>query len=204
MIGEEIETESFRIIQLELGSHNFREDELAVILRIIHASADFDYARILRFSPQAIDAGVNALKNGCNLITDVRMVEVGVSRKKLQGFHSSLYCIIDEEATQELAQSEGITRSTAAMRLLKEKLAGAVVAIGNAPTALFELLRIVQNEHIQPSLVIGLPVGFVNAIESKEALIKSDLEYITSVGRKGGSSIAVACVNALLRLAENG
>ncbi len=202
MIHDEIEAKSFQIILQELGAHTFSEQELAIVLRIIHASADFDFAKTIRFSSHAIMTGIQAIKQGCHIITDVHMVEAGISRSKVKPFNCDVICAIDSENVQELAQEKNITRAAASIMLLKEKLPRSIIAIGNAPTALLEVLRIYREENIKPLLVIGMPVGFVQASEAKDLLNHSDLEFITNIGRKGGSPIAAACVNALLQLAK--
>ncbi len=201
MKPEEIEPESFRIILEELGAHSFSAQELPIVQRVIHASADFEYAQLIAFSPTAIADGIRALRSGCKVLTDVQMAASGISQAHLRRFSGSVRCAIQEEETTSLAHAEGITRSTAAIRRMSADLNGAVVAIGNAPTALFELLRLVNEEGVRPALVVGVPVGFVNAAESKEALLQSGLSFITVRGRKGGSTIAASIVNALLRLA---
>jgi len=200
MRPEEIEPESFRIILDELGEHSFSPQELPIVQRVIHATADFEYARLLAFSSTAIENGIQALCSGCKVLTDVKMAAVGISRVHLDRVSSSVRCVIQEAETTSLAHSLGITRSTAAIRRMSEDLNGAIIAIGNAPTALFELLRLAKDENLKPALVIGVPVGFVNAAESKQALQESELPYITVCGRKGGSTVAAAIVNALLRL----
>ncbi|MFZ5911317.1 MAG: precorrin-8X methylmutase [Chloroflexota bacterium] len=201
MRPEEIEPESFRIILQELGAHSFSAQELPIVQRVIHATADFEYARLLAFSPTAIQDGIRALRGGCRVLTDVQMTAVGVSPVYLERFACSVRCAIREPETLSLAREEEITRSTAAIRRMSADLPGAIVALGNAPTALFEVLRLWQEEGLKPALVVGVPVGFVNAAESKAALQESDLSYITVQGRKGGSTVAAAIVNALLRLA---
>lgn len=200
MRPDEIEGESFRIIMQELGPHSISARELPIIQRVIHATADFEYAGLLAFSPTAIADGIQALRSGCRILTDVQMTAVGISQPYLQRFGGSVRCAVSEPETAALAQAEGITRSAAAIRRLAGDLPGAVVALGNAPTALFEVLRLAQTG-CRPALVVGVPVGFVNAAESKAALQESDLPYITVQGRKGGSTVAAAIVNALLRLA---
>jgi len=201
MRPEEIEPESFRIILKELGAHSFSPQELPIVQRVIHATADFEYARLLAFSPTAIQDGLRALRGGCRVLTDVQMTAVGVSQAHLQRFSCSVRCAIREPETLSLAHAEGVTRSTAAIRRMAGDIPGAIVAIGNAPTALFELLRLAQSDGLKPALVVGAPVGFVNAAESKTALLEGDLPYITVRGRKGGSTVAAAILNALLRLA---
>lgn len=201
MRPEEIESESFRIILQELGAHSFSAQELPIVQRVIHATADFEYARLLAFSPTAIRDGIRALRSGCRVLTDVQMTAVGISPVYLERFACTVRCAIRDPETLALAHEQGITRSTAAMRRMAEDLPGALLALGNAPTALFEALRLWQEEGLRPALVVGVPVGFVNAAESKSALQESGLPYITVCGRKGGSTVAAAIVNALLRLA---
>ncbi|MFZ5820860.1 MAG: precorrin-8X methylmutase [Chloroflexota bacterium] len=202
MRPEEIEPESFRIILQELGAHSFSPQELPIVQRVIHATADFEYARLLAFSPTAIQDGIRALRSGCRVLTDVQMTAVGVSPVYLERFSCSVRCAIREPETLALVYEEGITRSMAAIRRMAGDIPSAIVALGNAPTALFELLRLAQSDGLKPALVVGAPVGFVNAAESKAALQESSLPYITVRGRKGGSTVAAAILNALLRLAE--
>lgn len=201
MRPDQIEAESFRIILQELGAHSFSPQELPIVQRVIHATADFEYAQLLAFSPTAIQDGMRALRGGCRVLTDVQMTAVGVSPVYLERFSCAMRCAIREPETLALAHEEGITRSTAAIRRMAGDIPGAIVALGNAPTALFEALRLWQKEGLKPALVVGVPVGFVNAAESKAALQESSLPYITVRGRKGGSTVAAAILNALLRLA---
>ena len=200
MRPDEIEPESFRIIAEELGAHSFSPQELPIAQRVIHTTADFEYASLLAFSPTAIAEGIRSLRAGCRVLTDVQMTAVGISQPYLRRFSAGVHCAIAEPETAALAQAETITRSAAAIRRMSAELPGAVVALGNAPTALFEVLRLAETG-LRPALVVGVPVGFVNAAESKAALEQSDLPYITVRGRKGGSTVAAAIVNALLRLA---
>ncbi|MCE1252253.1 MAG: precorrin-8X methylmutase [Anaerolineae bacterium] len=204
MKPEEIEKESFRIILEELGPQTFSAAELAIVQRVIHATADFEYARLLQFSAEAITAGLNALRGGCPVICDVQMIAAGVNRQRLAAWGCQVYCAVNDPQVTDLAGLNGQTRSEVAMRLFGEKLNGALVAIGNAPTALLEVLRLNRAARILPALVVGVPVGFVNAAESKQALSRTELNFIVSTGRKGGSTVAVAILNALLRLAEQG
>jgi precorrin-8X/cobalt-precorrin-8 methylmutase len=208
MLPHEIERESFRIIRAELGPHSFSEAELAVVVRAIHATGDFDFAHIIRFHPEAIASGVAALRRGATVATDVAMVQAGIAGDLLARFGGRTLCDIRAPEVYALAQAAGLTRSAAAMRRNAAHLHAGIVAIGNAPTALLEVLRLVRAEGIRPALIVGVPVGFVNAAESKDALMQLadgrpewDVPYITTVGRKGGSTVAVAIVNALLRLA---
>ena len=208
MLPHEIEQESFRIIRAEMGEHRFTEAELAIVVRVIHATGDFDFAQIIRFHPRAIVSGLAALRDGATVVTDVGMAQAGISADLLARFGGRTVCEIRAPEVVALAQAEGLTRSAAAMRRNAAIIHGGIVAIGNAPTALLEVLRLVREAEVRPALVVGVPVGFVNAAESKAALTEIagerpdwDVPYITTLGRKGGSPVAVAIINALLRLA---
>lgn len=199
---EEIEAESFRIIDAEVGKHTWSRDEWQVVRRAIHTSADFDYARAMVFSPDALRRGIEALRGGRGMVTDTTMALAGINKRLLERFGVGASCFVADPDVSELAASHGITRSIAAMRKAATDPANGVFVIGNAPTALFELLRLVREEGLRPDLVVGLPVGFVGAEESKEALIReASVPFITNRGRKGGSNVAAAVVNALLLLA---
>jgi precorrin-8X/cobalt-precorrin-8 methylmutase len=199
--GQVIENESFRIIREEMGPHSFGDLEEPVVVRVIHATADFDFAQNLRFHPDAVRVGIGALRKGCSTITDVRMVEIGISKRLVGRVGGEVLCRIDDRAVHARADREFTTRAVAAMRELAPQMDGAVIAIGNAPTALLEVIRLVREDGIRPAVVIGVPVGFVSAVESKDELAALDTPYITALGRKGGSTVAVAVVNTLLRLA---
>ena len=201
MLPHEIEQESFRIIRSELGTHPFGPEELAIVVRVIHATGDFQLCDLLRFHPQAIAAGIESLRRGYTIVTDVRMVEAGISPDLLARLHGRTVCDIRHPDVLQAAQASGLTRSTLAIRRNAPFMHAGIVAIGNAPTALLEVIRLIREEGVDPALVVGVPVGFVNAAESKELLCTQDIPYITTVGRKGGSTVAVAIVNALLRLA---
>lgn len=199
--GVAIESKSFRIIREEMGAHSFDEAALAVVVRVVHATADFDFVKTLRFHPAAVQSAVNALRQGCDVLSDVRMVQVGIADRLLGQLGGQTRCLIDAPAVRARAAAEETTRSVAAMRALAPAMSGAIVATGNAPTALLEVLRLIEEEGVRPALVVGVPVGFVSAVESKDALLAVDVPYITTIGRKGGSTVAAAAVNALLRLA---
>jgi len=199
--GAAIEAESFRIVEEEFGTHSFSPLQFPLVRRSIHATADFDLGRSLRFSTGAVEAGMAAIEEGAPIVTDIHMVAAGISRAGLARIgKSEIHCRIADPEIVDLAAVSGITRSAAAIRSFGKKLDGAVVVIGNAPTALRELLRLHDAEGIRPRLVVGVPVGFVDAAESKAALEKSDLVFITNQGRKGGTPPAVALVNAMIRL----
>ena len=199
----EIERESFSIIREELRERGIipdKENE-AVILRCIHASADFDYAGNLRFTPGAVMQGVAAVRNGTPIVTDTNMAKAGVSKTGLRKFGGEVFCFMAEPFIAERAKTEKSTRATAAMNHAAGQYPQAIYAVGNAPTALFALEEQIRNG-LRPSLIIGVPVGFVNVVESKERILQVCREYdvpaIVALGRKGGSSIAAAICNALI------
>jgi precorrin-8X/cobalt-precorrin-8 methylmutase len=197
--GEEIERESFRIIGERVMVPPPERD---VVLRVIHATADFDYADLLVFHRGPVEAGIRAIRDGCDILTDVTMVQAGINKKGLERFGGEVKCFVGEEEVQAFAEEEGITRSRAAFRLRQEEVEGNIVAIGNAPTALFEVSSLIR-AGCRPRLVVGVPVGFVGAAESKEEILQHDVPGIVVRGRKGGSTIAVSIINALIQLAGN-
>jgi len=201
--GREIEERSFRIIDAEIGDHPFSTDQWQVVRRVIHTTGDFDFANVIRFHPLAIASGVAALRQGATIFTDTRMIQIGLSPWRLHWFGNSAVTPPAEPESHQWAEDMGTTRSVAAFRHYSRQLEGGIVAIGNSPTALMELLRLTLEDGVRPALVIGVPVGFVNAAESKEALWElKDKPAITVFGRKGGSSVAVAILHALLELAR--
>jgi precorrin-8X/cobalt-precorrin-8 methylmutase len=201
LLPEEIDRESLKLVQASLPkSLTLNSKEHYVLCRIVRAEGDPDIAGAVRFSPGSVDKGLEALKSGAQVITDVRMVEMGISKALLRSCQVSTRCLIDTPEVATRAKREGTTRSVAAIRELASYLNGAVVAVGNAPTALLALLDLVDEEDIAPALIIGMPVGFVACAESKDELAKRPLSYITILGRRGGSSAAAATVNALLDL----
>ena len=198
---EEIDQESLKMVQASLPrTLELPPQEHYVLCRIVRAEGDPDIAQAVRFSPGAIGKSLAALKAGADVVTDVRMVEMGISKALLRGNHISTRCLIDTAEVARRAQREGTTRSVAAIRELGPFLNRAVVAIGNAPTALLALLDLIDEGEAAPALVIGMPVGFVACAESKDELLKRTVPYITILGRRGGSSAAAATVNALLDL----
>jgi precorrin-8X/cobalt-precorrin-8 methylmutase len=201
VLPQDIEPESFRRIEAAVGAHGLPAPQWAVVRRMIHASADVELKSLVRFHPQAIAAGVAALRQRRPVFTDTRMLLAGVA-SRLARLDIPAQCLLDNEGAAALAQERGITRSAAAMALAAAKLPGSLVAIGNAPTALRGLLALLAQGLAPPALIIGLPVGFVDAAESKEALLHVDVPYITLVGPKGGSALAASALNALAILAE--
>ena len=204
MKPEEIEAESFQIIDSEAGEHGWPPAEWQVVRRAIHTSADFEYASSMVFSDGVIEKAVAALKSGAGIVTDTTMALSGISKARLVPFGCSVSCHVADPDVAELAQRGGITRSIAAMRKAVFNPNNRIFVVGNAPTALFELLRLMQAGQAEPALIIGLPVGFVGAEESKNALAAGghDVPFITNIGRKGGSNVAAAVINALVILAS--
>jgi precorrin-8X/cobalt-precorrin-8 methylmutase len=199
MTPEEIETGSFRIIEDEAGEHGWPDSEWQVLRRVIHTSADFEYVRTLIISDGAVEKGVAAIQSGAGIVTDTTMALSGINKFRLAPFGCSVSCNIADPVVAELAREEGITRSVAAMRKAVADPVNRVFVIGNAPTALFELLRLMNSGKVSPSLIVALPVGFVGAAESKYNLAAGDhgAPFITNVGRKGGSNVAASVINAL-------
>ena len=200
----EIEKRSMEIIAPYLKNLNLTDEETKVYSRMIHAAGDVDYASIIKISSKAIDATKKAIQNGKNIFTDVEMVRTGINKRTLSKFGGEVFCKVADEEVKKLAEREGITRSMAAMRSFGEELNGSIVAIGNAPTALFEVLRLVREEKILPAVIVGIPVGFVGAADSKKALAdQNQIPFITVEGTKGGSPIAVAAINAIIYILNN-
>ncbi len=198
---QQIEAESFQIIDKYVRKLKLPASQEEIVKRVIHATADTDYARNLIFHPQAILNALRLIRAGKNIVTDVNMLKVGINKKLLKRYGCSVSCRIANKRVIDAAGEWGITRAAAAMRLTGNKLNGSLVAIGNAPTALFELCRLIEEKKIAPGMIVGVPVGFVGAVESKAKLMDVSTPYITNIGRKGGSPTAAAIVNALLKLA---
>jgi precorrin-8X/cobalt-precorrin-8 methylmutase len=201
MKPHEIEQLSFQIIDSEAGDHGFGSDQWPVVRRVIHTSADFEWQQMIRLHPQAIVAGVAAIRSGCAIITDTNMARVGIRQRDLVRFGCTVNCYMTDERVAETAARKGITRANAAVDVAAPMLSGGIYVVGNAPTALLRLLELIEQGRVHPALVVGLPVGFVNAAESKALLLACDVPYITNVGRKGGSNVAAAVVNALIIMA---
>lgn len=203
-LGRSIEDGSFAIIDQEAGPHSFNPDEWQVVRRVIHSTADFEYKSLMRFHSDAIRSGIAALKIGCFIIVDVKMISAGLNEDRLKAYGCSIASYISDTDVIAAAKEKNSTRAIESMRKAHRlgKLDGAIVAIGNAPTALLETVRLIKEEHAKPALIIGVPVGFVSAAESKEAVLNlgGETPYIVSYGRKGGSPIAVAIIHALLLL----
>ncbi len=179
------------------------KDKVSIVERVVHTTADPEFAKLIEISDDAVAAGVAAIKAGAKVVTDVKMVKAGINDARLKKFGCKIYTYMNDERTMELAKAESLTRSAAAMRLaIKDGLDGAIILIGNAPTAAFELADQIKKGKVKPALIVAVPVGFVGAAESKEVVAKLPVPYVITKGRKGGSTIAVAVFNALLTIAE--
>jgi len=200
--GQSIEDQSMEIIEREIGSHQYDELEWPIVRRVIHATADFDFANDNKiiFHKDAIKRGIDALRKGCNLIVDVNGVIGGLNKQNLNEFGNNTICNISNPIIVEKAKKYNKTRAQTSMRMAASEMNGGIVVIGNAPTALLEVIQMIQEGVTTPALIIGIPVGFVSSPESKEALQALDVPFITNKGRKGGSPCASAIVNALFKL----
>ena len=194
----DIEARSMEIIQQELGGRTFPPDQLPVILRVIHTTADFDYADNLVFSPGAVERGVAALKAGCTVVTDTQMAWSGLNKRVLERLGGRAVCFMSDPEVAAEAGARGVTRAAVSMERAAALDGELVLAIGNAPTALVRACELIGEGRMAPALVIGAPVGFVNAAESKQLLLSLDVPHIAARGRKGGSNVAAAIGNALL------
>ncbi len=205
--GRAIEHDSFAVIDREVERHDYTEQQWPIVRRMIHANADFDFNGLTDFHPNAVEAGLLAiLRGGAAVVADVEMICVGLSRPRLGHFGMHTHHFISDADVIEAAQREGTTRAVQAMRKAHRlgRLDGAIIGIGNAPTALIEVVRLIREEGLRPALVIGMPVGFVSAAESKDLMAELDeVPWIVIRGRKGGSTLVVAAIHALLALAES-
>ncbi len=194
----DIEKRSFAIITEELGGRTFPEGVAEVVKRVIHTSADFDYADNLCFSPDAVEKAKAALEAGATIVTDTNMALAGISKGTLAKLGGKAVCLMADEDVAREAKERGVTRATVSMEHAAKLDGPLIFAIGNAPTALIRLHELMEEGAVSPALVIGVPVGFVNVVESKELFIGGETPYIIARGRKGGSNVAAAIVNALL------
>ncbi|MET1178658.1 precorrin-8X methylmutase [Peribacillus simplex] len=195
---------SFSIIAEEMGNHDFSEDEWKIVRRVIHASADFELGRSVIIHPNAIQAGMEAIRKGRHVIADVQMIESGTGKKRFQKHGGDVHCYISDPDVMVEAKRLNTTRAIISMQKAVKENEGGIYAIGNAPTALLELIRLIKEGIAKPDLIIGMPVGFVSAAESKEELAKiTEVPFITNIGRKGGSTVTVAALNAISLLADS-
>lgn len=210
--GRKIENSSFSVIDDEVGPHDFTSEQWEVVRRVIHATADFEYKHLTMISDDGIESGVKALTSGCSVVTDVQMIIAGLNRARLDAYNNQTHCFISDEDVIKTAKQNNSTRAIESFKKAHSLglLNGSIIAIGNAPTALIELCRLIEQEGVRPALVIGVPVGFISSVESKETLLKMvrqekmKVPYILTRGRKGGSTIAVSIIHALLLLSTKG
>lgn len=194
----DIEKRSFEIISQELGETNLSEQELLVLKRVIHTTADFDYKENLVFKNNPVEKGIEALKNGCVIVTDTNMALAGINKPSLKKGGNSAVCYISDEDVACAAKEKGVTRAQVAVEKAAKLNETVIFAIGNAPTALIKIDELINKGELNPVLIIACPVGFVNVVESKELILKHNIPSITAVGRKGGSNVAAAVINAML------
>ena len=194
----DIEKRSFEIITELLGERKLDPENELVIKRAIHTTADFDYADNLVFSPHAVTRGIEALKAGCDIVTDTQMAKSGISKATLAKLGGEVHCFMSDPDVAAEAKARGVTRALVCMEKAAKLDKPCIFAIGNAPTALIRIRELLDAGELKPALVIGVPVGFVNVVESKELIIEADVPHIVARGRKGGSNVAAAIVNALL------
>jgi precorrin-8X/cobalt-precorrin-8 methylmutase len=202
-----IEEDSMKIIESEIGIHGYTKAQWNIVRRVIHATADFDFAKPdkngIIFSTNAIENAFGAFKQRRHIVVDVNMVLSGINKKSVAKIGTDLICNISNKDVVEISKNQNKTRSTVAMRYSSKEIDGGIVLIGNAPTALYEVIKMVNEDAARPSLVIGIPVGFVSASESKLELSKANVEFITNIGRKGGSPAASSIINALMLMYIN-
>ena len=197
---QEIEKKSFEIITQELGDTPLIPGTEMIVKRCIHTSADFDYAENLCFSEGAVEKAREAIRNGVSIVTDTQMAKAGINKKTLAKYGGQVYCFMSDEDVAQTAKANGTTRATACIDKAAAMGENFIFAIGNAPTALVRLYELIQEGKIHPALIIGVPVGFVNVVQSKELIMMTDVPYIVAKGRKGGSNIAACICNALMYL----
>lgn len=199
----EIETRSFEIITEELGDKKLIPGTELIVKRCIHTSADFDYADNLCFSDGAVENAIEALRNGACIVTDTQMAKAGINKKALAKYGGEVYCFMSDEDVAAEAKKRGSTRAAVCMEKAAALKKPLIFAIGNAPTALVSLYELIAEKKISPYLIIGVPVGFVNVVQSKEMIMETDAPYIVARGRKGGSNIAACICNALLYMIDD-
>ena len=195
---QDIEKRSFEIITRELGARTFPQDQELIIKRCIHTSADFEYADSLCFSENAVAKAMDAIREGACIVTDTQMARAGINKKVLARFGGEVYNFMSDEDVAKEAKERGCTRAAVCMEKAAKLDKKLIIAIGNAPTALIRLYEMIQDGQISPALIIGVPVGFVNVVQSKELIMETQIPYIVARGRKGGSNIAACICNALL------
>lgn len=201
----EIEKRSFEIIGQELKEQGkiLQPDTELIVKRCIHTSADFDYADNLAFSPGAVEQALAAIREGADIVTDTQMAKAGINKRSLARYGGQVHCFMSDEDVAAAAKAAGTTRATASMDKAAALGGNFIYAVGNAPTALVRLYELIQEGKINPKLIIGVPVGFVNVVASKELIMETEVPWIIARGRKGGSNIAACICNALLYMLNN-
>lgn len=199
----DIEARSFEIITEELGDTKLIPGTEPIVKRCIHTSADFDYAKNLCFSEGAVEKAMEAIRGGACIVTDTHMAKAGINKKALARYGGEVYCFMSDEDVAEQAKEKGTTRATVSMEKAAALKKPLIFAIGNAPTALVRLYELIEDGRLSPALIIGVPVGFVNVVQSKELIMEAGVPYIVARGRKGGSNIAACICNALLYMLDN-
>lgn len=204
--GQKIEHDSFSIVDREVTSHPYHNEQWQIVRRMIHATADFEFNGLVKFHPDAVKAGIKAITSGCNIVADVEMICVGLSKPRLTYFDVNTFHFISDNDVITQAKSVNSTRAVQAMRKAQrlKLLDNSIIAVGNAPTALIEISNMIKNNEIFPALIVGMPVGFVSAAESKEVTRTfKNIPWIITEGRKGGSTLVVAAIHAMLAIAES-
>ncbi|AEA34560.1 precorrin-8X methylmutase [Hippea maritima] len=201
MKGKDIEQKSFEIIEANVDLTGFDEKQRVIVKRIIHASGDFEFAQLIKFSEDAVERGIVALKNCYSVVCDVNMVKAGITEAFASRIGVKLHCFINDDDVVRRSKTENKTRAECSILKANEMFEKIIFVIGNSPTALLEVLRLNDTGRLKPSFVLGFPVGFVDAESSKKLLMQSDLPYITNIGTKGGSPIAASAFRAIAGLA---
>ena len=196
----DIERTSMQIIAKELEERHIRipRENLAVVKRVIHTTADFEYAETLHFTENAVQKAIEALHNGATIITDTNMALSGINKRSLAGLGGEVHCYMADETVAKLARERGTTRAAVSMEIAAKIQKPVIFAVGNAPTALIQIYEMMQGSDWRPAFVIGVPVGFVNVEAAKELILQTDVPFIINRGRKGGSNVAAAICNALI------
>lgn len=201
VLPKDIEKRSFELIEQEL-TKKLDPFEKPIVKRVIHTTADFSYEETLYFSENVVKKAMAAIKSGSVIVTDTNMAKAGINKKAVEEFGGKVYCFMAEEEVYEEAKKNGTTRAVACMNKAAREYENCIIAVGNAPTALIRLYELIEENKINPALIIGVPVGFVNVVESKELIMKTKIPHIVAKGRKGGSNVAAAICNALLYMTQ--
>ncbi|MFV0518325.1 MAG: precorrin-8X methylmutase [Aminipila sp.] len=204
VLPTDIEKRSFEMITEELGDRQLSEELAPIVKRAIHTSADFDYYDNMKFSDGVAKKIANAIKNGACIVTDTQMAKAGINKKLLESFGSEVFCFMSDDDVAQIAKANGTTRATACIDKAASLNRPIIFAIGNAPTALVRIYELFEEGKLKPEAVIGVPVGFVNVVESKELIMSSNMDFIVAAGRKGGSNIAAAICNAIIYMMRDG